>query len=126
MLLTKQEVRKARARPFKDVHLEELGGELRLATMLAGPALKMEYLQGRIEKDENGLRMVTLHILLNAVIDDKGAPYFDQTSAAQFLDSISSETVGLLLNEFRAINTPPKKTEEEEELGNSKASPADA
>lgn len=120
MLLTREQVRKSRARLHVDVYVPELEGELRIAALPAGPALTFNNLQERLQKGESVERQLMLLLLQNAVIDEKGNAFFDPTTAEKFLDSCSQETLSLLVDELKKLSATETKP-----AGNSEASPTD-
>jgi len=111
MLLNRQQILKVSKRVFTQVGVPECGegAELRLASLAAGPALAVNALKDREAKGEDVNRQVMLILLESAVVDEEGKPFFDAATAAQFLDTVSQETLMQVVNAIPGLKatTPP-------------------
>lgn len=116
MILTRAQALKVSGRTFKNLAVAELDGELRLASLSAGPALALSYLKERAAKGEDVNRAMMVLVIESAIVDESGLPLFDTAAAGEFLDRISPDTL-------LAINTNiPAAASPKVDPGNSKAS----
>ncbi len=120
MLLTREQARKAQPRPYVDVYVPALEGELRLTTLQAGPGMTLNFLQARAQKGEDVQRQIAKLIIENAVIDDKWNPFFSPPEAEKFVEKSSQETLALLFNELQKLAA----SLEVKPSGNSEAGPS--
>lgn len=116
MILTREQALKVSGRSFATLEVPELGGELRLASLSAAPALVANALKERGAKGEDVEREYFLLLLVSAVVDEKGEPLFDRASAEDLLLRVSAETILMIVQAIPAANAPAVP------LGNSPAS----
>ncbi len=117
MVLTREQALKVSHRVFKVIDAPELGGELRLASLSAGASLAFNSLNARKDKGEDVAREQMLLIIEQAIVDEKDQSLFDAASAAQFLSTVSLNTLTLIMTETFSLMPGAVPS------GNSKASP---
>lgn len=117
MILTRAQALQVSKRSFVTINVPELDGDLRLASLSAGPSLLLNDFKDRMAKGEAGVgREMMVTLMEMAVVDESGEQLFDHASAAAFLDRISPETMQL-------ISAAVPKSSSSAPLGNSVASP---
>jgi hypothetical protein len=92
MLLTKGQILKVERRRYRNLFVEELGGEIRIASISAGCGLDMKELAGKATSRELAMPLFT-----SSIVDENGAPMFDDEEAARFLQAISVETMNFIM-----------------------------
>lgn len=121
MILSKQQALAASKRKFVTIAVPELGGELRLGSLMAGPALNAAKLHERQGKGENVNREIALLILEKSVVDEAGKPFFTAADAEKFIDEVASaDTVMLIIQSLPVSGEKPQSIEAV--AGNSEAS----
>jgi hypothetical protein len=108
-VLNKAQALKVERRKFKDVDVPELGGQLRLASISAGCGLRLKDLEMGEAGDKNQ-REGTLAMFETSIVDEDGKPLFTAEEAEQFLSTISTETLGLIVSAITSLSGKAAKT----------------
>ena len=103
-LLTKEQALKVERRKFRDLDVPELGGTLRVASISAGCGLRAKELDGSAAEQ----RLTSLAMFESCIVDENGRPMFSAEEAAAFLESISVETLSLILSAITELSGKPK------------------
>jgi hypothetical protein len=139
-LLTKAQALRVEGRLFKEVFVEELGGDLRLGSLSAGAALQLKEMGVEIGAASKKLALV---VFASSIVNEKNEPLFDEEEASKWIDTISVVTLRFIIGEVMSLTAKTKgiskeagkqleqasngATEPEAPLPNpSKAAPSDA
>jgi hypothetical protein len=109
MRLTREQMLKVEKRKFLDLHVPELGGEVRIASISAGAALRLRELgieTGIATAGAYGEMAVTL--FSTCIVNDKGLSELDEAAAKELIDRISTDTMSLLVTEIMKLSGKDK------------------
>ncbi len=109
MRLNREQMLKVEKRKFKDLEVAELGGDLRIASLSAGAALRLRELgieTGLATAGAYGEMAVTL--FSSSIVDDHGIAMLDEAAAKEFIGRISTDTMSLLVTEIMKLSGKDK------------------
>lgn len=110
MILTKAQALRASKRIFVVIDVPELDGQLRLASLSAGASAELQALKARLDQGLLVGKEMMVTMVAHAVVDEQGAPLFEKSEAEKFVDTISTETIGLIMRSVpvaEAVPAPP-------------------
>lgn len=99
-LLNKEQVLSVKGKLYKDIDVEELGGQIRVSSMSAGAVLDLKEAGVSLESTTRKLAVVAF---ASCIVDEQKEPLFDQEEAAKFIDTISVDTMRFITNEIMRL-----------------------
>lgn len=112
-------------RKFTTADIEGLG-TVRLASLSARKGIEFEKLMKRHKAGEDVDLEVARTLMTGCIVDDVGAPVFDELTADRFLDRITGEIAGKLIKQMMAFILEQRPTTPEGGGNPSAASPTGA